>query len=191
MPLTENNLQSEYHALQEKLQSVQNELQQLSSKNVELQRTLETERAAWAQDKRTLEDTIVDMTTSEQGTESERTAHANEIRQLEERAKAAEDRYGREVLVHADAIKTVDALRQQVGKAEASARSNLTAVETAQVKLAASEASWKQQKDALDKELSDLQVRSVLFHILVAHSLMIFLQQQGVDDTEWHPPPAP
>lgn len=156
-----STLQSEYHALEEKLQSVQQEQQQISTKNVELQRTLETERAAWAQDKKTLEDTIVDMTTSEQSTESERAAHTTEIRQLEERAKAAEERYGREVLAHAEAIKVAETLRQQVGKAEAAARNNLTAVETAQAKLATSEASWKQQRDALDKEISDLQVRYV------------------------------
>ena len=48
-------------ALQDKLQSVQQELQHLSSKNAELQPTLQTQWAAWTQDKEVLEDTIVDL----------------------------------------------------------------------------------------------------------------------------------
>ena len=138
-----------------------------------------------------MEDTIVDMTTSEQSTESERAAHTNDMRQLEERAKAAEERYGREVLAHAEAIKTAETLRQQVGKAEAAARSNLTAGETAQAKLATSEASWKQQRDALDKEISDLQVRCVTLSDAFTMRNLTSQQQQRTRSAERYSAPAP
>lgn len=38
-------------------------------------------------DKRTLEDTIVDLSTSEKVSESDRTTHENEVKEQEERAK--------------------------------------------------------------------------------------------------------
>ncbi|KAI0081625.1 hypothetical protein K474DRAFT_1635534 [Panus rudis PR-1116 ss-1] len=151
--------ESEYNALQGKLAATQQELSQLSAKYNELQRTLESERAAWASDKKTLEDAIVDITASEKSTESDRVSREETIRQLEERAKSAEEKYSREIVAHAESIKSVEELRAELHKAQASARDNLAAAETAQAKLATSESSWKQQKDALDKEISDLNSR--------------------------------
>lgn len=80
-------MQSEYQALQEKLRATQDELTQLTAKYNDLQKSLEAERIAWANDKRTLEDTIVDMSTSEKSSENDRTSRENEVRQQEERAK--------------------------------------------------------------------------------------------------------
>ena len=138
---------------------MQDELTSVNEKHAELQRTLENERIAWTNDKKVLEDAIVDITTSEKSTESERVAQQEAVRQLEERAKAAEGKYSREVLAHAESIKSVEELRTQLTKANASARDNLAASETAQAKLATSEASWKQQKEALDKEVASLDAR--------------------------------
>jgi nucleoprotein TPR len=80
-------MQSEYQALQEKLRAAQDELAQLTTKYNELQKSFETERIAWTNDKKTLEDTIVDMSTSEKNSENDRTSRENEVRQQEERAK--------------------------------------------------------------------------------------------------------
>ncbi|KAI0693206.1 hypothetical protein BC835DRAFT_1276339 [Cytidiella melzeri] len=151
--------ESEYTALRGQLEAVQQELAQLSQTNTELKATLAAERSAWAQDKKTLEDTIVDITTSERSSESDRASRENEIRELEDRAKAAEERYSRELVSHADSMKTIDGLRQQISTAQAAARDSLAAAETARAKLAASETSWRQQKEALDKEMSDLNSR--------------------------------
>ena len=134
----------------------------MQQKNAELQRTFESERAAWLQDKKTLEGTIFELTTSERSSESERASREDEVRKLEERALSAEERYGREVLAHADSIKTVEGLRQQLSQAQAAARDNLAAAETAQAKLSASKGSWDQQKEALEKEISDLNARFVM-----------------------------
>ncbi|CCM06215.1 uncharacterized protein FIBRA_08460 [Fibroporia radiculosa] len=150
---------SEYNALQERFQTIQQELEQLSEKNLELRRSLETERIAWTQDRKTLEDTIVDMSASERNSENDRASRESEVRQQVERAKAAEDRYSREVMAHADALKVVDELKEQLSKSQHSLRTATTAYETAQAKLITSETSWKQQKDALDKEIADLNAR--------------------------------
>ena len=79
--------QSESAALREKLRAVQSELVQMTEQQHSLQQTLDTERSAWANDRRTLEDTIVDLSTSEQHSLSDRTVRETEVRQQEERAK--------------------------------------------------------------------------------------------------------
>ncbi|KAF8843385.1 hypothetical protein BDN67DRAFT_924393 [Paxillus ammoniavirescens] len=149
----------EYKSLEEKLHSVEQDLQQSAAKFNELQKTVETERAAWVNDKKTLEDTIVDMSTSEKHSESDRTAHEREIRVLEERATAAEERYSREVMTHAESFKTIEQLKQQLTSAQDASRQKLAEAANAQAKLEASEGSWKQQKEALDKEVIDLNAR--------------------------------
>ncbi|KAI0826824.1 hypothetical protein BC628DRAFT_1319381 [Trametes gibbosa] len=151
--------QSEIEALQAKLAMAEERLAQITQANTELQQTFDNERIAWANDKRTLEDTIVDMSTSAQHTQSDRSTWEVEIHQQEQRAKAAEERYSREVLSHAESIKSVEDLKQQLSKAQAAAREGCAAAETAQAKLTTSEASWQQQRDALDKEITDLKAR--------------------------------
>jgi nucleoprotein TPR len=68
------------------------------------------------------------------------------------------------VVAHADSIKAVADLRVQLTAANDASRTNAATAETAQAKLAASEVSWRQQKDALEKEVSDLNTRYVLLY---------------------------
>ncbi|KAF5340774.1 hypothetical protein D9611_007504 [Ephemerocybe angulata] len=159
---TENQLahrESEYKALEEKLESANAELAQIREQHATLSKSFEEERNAWKSDKKTLEDTIFAMTTSEKDLESDRSSREHEIRAIEERAKAAEERYSNEVLAHAETIKNIEQLKQQLAEWQRKARESQSAAETAQAKLAASEGSWKAQKEALDKEVSDLNTR--------------------------------
>jgi nucleoprotein TPR len=73
--------------------------------------------------------------------------------------QAAEERYNSEVLAHAESIKSIAILKQQLTAAETAVRQNQVAAETAQASLATSEVSWKQQKETLAKEVSDLNTR--------------------------------
>lgn len=75
--------------------------------------------------------------------------------------QAAEDRYGREVLAHAESIKAVENLRQELAAARIAARDASTAADTAKAKLSTSEESWSRQKESLDKEAADLNTRYV------------------------------
>lgn len=185
---TENQLarhEAEYKSLQDKLEATNNELAQLRQQNESMQKSFDEERTALKNDKKTLEDTIIDMTTSEKHLESDRNSREGEVRALEDRAKvcfrprgasvsayvfpqSAEERYSREVVAHADAIKDVEQLRRDLLTAQTKARENQTSAETAIAKLTASEKSWTQQKETLDKEILDLNSRYVLnfvFHI--------------------------
>jgi nucleoprotein TPR len=77
----------------------------------------------------------------------------------EENFQAAEERYSREVMTHAESFKTIEQLKQQLTSAQGASRQNLAEAANAQAKLEASEGSWKQQKEALDKEVIDLNAR--------------------------------
>lgn len=139
---------------------------------------MEKERAAFAADKRTLEDAIVDITSAEANSRTDQATRDSELREQAERAKvsfsvrrhasrsplthqAAEEKYSREVVAHADSLKVVDGLKQEIHTLRARVRENATTAETAQAKLSSSEISWLQQREALDKEISDLQKRYV------------------------------
>ncbi|KAG2088542.1 uncharacterized protein F5147DRAFT_789370 [Suillus discolor] len=89
----------------------------------------------WTNDKKTLEDTIVDLSTSEKTSETDRTTRKSEVCQQEERALAAEDRYSHEVILHAESIKTIKALKQQLSVAQTTSRENLSEAANAQAKL--------------------------------------------------------
>lgn len=65
------------------------------------------------------------------------------------------------MLAHAEALRTITDLKEQLARARAAARENQNASETAQAKLATSEASWRQQREALDKEIAELNKRYV------------------------------
>lgn len=56
-------------------------------------------------------------------------------------------------------MKAIEALKKELTSSQAVAREQSTAAETARAILLSSEGSWKQQKDALDKEVADLNAR--------------------------------
>ncbi|KAF7299642.1 hypothetical protein HMN09_00969600 [Mycena chlorophos] len=111
--------QSEYNSISERLKGTQQDLQQFTAKYNELLQNIEAERKAWKEDKKMLEDTIAEISSSEQNSVDDRTSRENQIRQLEERARALR----RPTLDRAD------------------------------------DCAWALQKEALDKELSDLNRR--------------------------------
>ncbi|KAF9651639.1 hypothetical protein BDM02DRAFT_3184386 [Thelephora ganbajun] len=151
--------ESEQTSLHEKLEAAQTELRESSKALATVQQNLENERKAWAEDKKLLEDTIADMSSTERSIENARASQQGEIQQLEERAKSAEEKYGREVVAHAESIKAVEELRQQLAETRLTVRDATTAAETAQVKLSTSEVSWERQKEALEREVNELNVR--------------------------------
>lgn len=99
------------------------------------------------------------MSSAERSIENVRVSRQGEIQQLEERAKSAEEKYGREVVAHAESIKAVEELRQRLAETKLTVRDATRAAETTQAKLSTSETSWSQQKKALEREVTELDLR--------------------------------
>ena len=152
-------VQSEQTSLRERLETVQIELRESREALATVQQNLESERKAWTEDKKLLEDTIADMSSTERSIESSQASRLGELQQLEQRAKSAEEKYSREVVAHAESIKAVEQLRQQLSETKLTVHDATTAAETAQAKLSTSEISWNQQKKALEREASELNAR--------------------------------
>lgn len=170
--------------MQRNLEALRNETSVLSEKNTELQQNLERERSSFAADKKVLEDIIVERTNTEMHSRNDQLSRQSEIQSLEERIKvrrqltylllintnvpivfykAAEEKHSREVLAHAETIKAVDILKQEISTMRLTARELSTATETAQSSLKNSENSWQRQKENLEKEIADLTSRHVFF----------------------------
>ncbi|KAF8265884.1 hypothetical protein EI94DRAFT_1734451 [Lactarius quietus] len=150
---------AQQETLQTNLTNVQQELEQTKTALAESKRTFETAREEWLADKKTLEDAIVDMTASEKNLAEDRSTRESDAHAHEERIRAAEERYSREVIAHAEAMKAIDDLKRRIHDLQLSDRNNRTAAETAQAKLSTSEGSWSQQRQTLDREIADLAAR--------------------------------
>jgi len=73
--------------------------------------------------------------------------------------QAAEERYSREAIVHAEAIKAIKDFKRRIYDLQLSDRNNRTAAEAARAKFSTFESSWSQQRQALDREIVDLVAR--------------------------------
>ena len=73
--------------------------------------------------------------------------------------KAAEEKYAREILAHAESIRIMDGLKSELNELRASLREKTTQAETAQANFVSSEESWNRQREALNKEIADLTTR--------------------------------
>ena len=80
---------AERKSLEERISSLQDEMSRLTAKSKETQQTLEKERAAYVEDKRLLEDAIVDITHSEISSRRDQASREKEIHEQMERAKAS------------------------------------------------------------------------------------------------------
>ncbi|KAH9169938.1 hypothetical protein EDB89DRAFT_1980725 [Lactarius sanguifluus] len=150
---------AQQETLQSNLKNAEQELEQARTSLTESKRSFENAREEWLADKKTLEDAIVDFTASEKNLAEDRLTRESDVHAHEERVRAAEERYSREVIAHAEAIKAIEDLKRRMHDLQVSDRNNRTAAETAQAKLSASEGSWGQQRQALDREIADLAAR--------------------------------
>ncbi|KAH7876156.1 uncharacterized protein C8R40DRAFT_1169810 [Lentinula edodes] len=110
--------ESDRCVLEERLQIVQTDLGELTTKHNDLQKQYKDDRVVWSNDEKTLEDTIVNLSTSE----NDRNSHENAIKQQEERAKVVEERCSNEVLSHAESIKALDNLKKQLASVQTTVR---------------------------------------------------------------------
>jgi flagellar biosynthesis GTPase FlhF len=79
--------QAQQEALQSTLKAVEQELEQTRASLAETKRAFESAREEWQADKKTLEDTIVDMTTAEKNLAEDRLSRESDVQAHEERVR--------------------------------------------------------------------------------------------------------
>ncbi|KZV68448.1 hypothetical protein PENSPDRAFT_735917 [Peniophora sp. CONT] len=152
-------LEADRTALEQKVERLQREV--LESKKVanDAKRSLTKERDAWSSDRKTLEDTIVELSSSEQSAAAVQAARDEEAQAQSGRVKEAEEKYNREVLAHADALRQLEDVKVEIAQLRRESHENVAGAETARAKLSAAESSWAKQREAMQKEMEDVNAR--------------------------------
>lgn len=73
--------------------------------------------------------------------------------------KEAEDKYNREVLAHADALRQLEEVKSTIEGLRRESHERVAEAETARAKLSGAEGSWAAQREAMVKELEDVNAR--------------------------------
>lgn len=76
-------------------------------------------------------------------------------------SQQANEKYERELLAHAEALKQINQLKSTIADLQKEIRQATSSSETATAKLQASEASWARQKETMEKEVTELANRYV------------------------------
>ena len=85
-----------------------------------------------------------------------------DLRQQAKIAKEAHEKYERELVAHAEDVKRLTEIKEELEGVRASTAEHVSAAEVAKSVLAGSEASWSRQKTILEQEVVDLRKRSVV-----------------------------
>lgn len=84
-----------------------------------------------------------------------------DLRQQAKIAKEAHEKYERELVAHAEDVKRLTEIKEELEVVRASVAEYVSAAEAAKSVLAGSEASWSRQKTTLEHEVVDLRKRFV------------------------------
>ena len=82
-------LQAQHESLQETLKNVEQELEQTRTSLAETKHTFESAREEWYADKKTLEDTIVDIKAAEENLAEDRLTRESDAQAHEERVRVS------------------------------------------------------------------------------------------------------
>lgn len=154
-------MQEEISALQERVQSLTNDLTASSDENSQFHRQLQNQKTQFEQEQQANLDTIANLRHFESQIEAVRTASKNDLDAQIRRANEAHDRYQAEVVAHAEDVKALSAARDQLASVQSALSEATNKAETAQANLSSSEASWKSQRENLQKEVDEQQKRYV------------------------------
>jgi nucleoprotein TPR len=151
--------QEEISALQERVQSLTNDLTASSDENSQLHRQLQTQKIQFEQEQQANLDTISNLRHFESQIEAVRAASKSDLEAQVRRANEAHDRYQAEVVAHAEDVKALSEARQQLASIQAALIEATNRAETAQANLASSESSWSSQRESLQKEIDEQKKR--------------------------------
>ncbi|KAJ1032581.1 hypothetical protein NDA16_000604 [Ustilago loliicola] len=150
---------AEIEGLQTQVAGASSQLSTVQAQLQELQKQLETERAAFKEEKKSLEDAITELGTVEERARAEQEDVKGEIRKHVQATKEAQQK-------HAELAKTVDTLtadlaevREQLNKARQEAGALRSSKDLAEAEWGREKASWDSVRQALEREKTDLQRR--------------------------------
>ncbi|EUC62051.1 filament forming protein TPR/p270, putative, partial [Rhizoctonia solani AG-3 Rhs1AP] len=145
--------------LEERLRGLLDDFTKTSTERNQLQRDLDVQRASFEAEKRELEGAIADLSKVDGSAQAAHQSAQEDLRAQAALVQQANEKYERELLGHAEALKQINQLKSTITDLQAEVRKTTASSETATAKLQASEASWGRQKETMEKEVSELTTR--------------------------------
>ncbi|GAA5982753.1 hypothetical protein JCM11641_007777 [Rhodosporidiobolus odoratus] len=151
---------SEISSLRERLHSLTTDLTASNTQNSDLHRQIETERSAFEKERKTFEDGLISLRSADAAAREAQLAAQEDMRRQAQIAKDAHEKYERELVAHAEDVKRLSEVKEEMEKVRATVREHQSAAEVARANLVKSEESWERQKVVLEAELGDIRKRS-------------------------------
>ncbi|CAO1622195.1 unnamed protein product [Sympodiomycopsis kandeliae] len=150
---------AELSSLRERLENVATEITTIQNEASTARQALESQRAEFAAEKRSLEDAIAELGSAEERVKAQQSDVREDIQKQAQLAREAHAKYENELLAHAEDIKALASLKEELERSRVEAREAQKTSETAQVNLSTSEASWQAQRDTLVREKDAMEQR--------------------------------
>ncbi|BGP43630.1 Protein mlp1 [Rhodotorula kratochvilovae] len=150
---------SEIASLRERLHSLTQDLTTSNTQNSELHKQIEAERVTFEKERKTFEDGMAALRTADQAAREAQLAAQDDLRRQAQLARDAHDKYERELVAHAEDVKKLAEVKEELNVVRATVREHDAAVQVAKANLSNSEESWTRQKGTLEQELADVRKR--------------------------------
>ncbi|KAG9124547.1 hypothetical protein FRC07_011170 [Ceratobasidium sp. 392] len=150
---------ADINGLEERLRGLLDDFTKTSSERNQLQRDLEAQRVSAESEKKELEGVIADLSKVDSNVQSAHQSAQEDLRAQAALAQQANEKYERELLAHAEALKQINQLKSTITTLQSEVRQATSASETAVANLQSSEASWDRQKETIEKEVTELTTR--------------------------------
>ncbi|GAA5901318.1 uncharacterized protein JCM6883_000178 [Sporobolomyces salmoneus] len=150
----------EISSLRERLHSLTTDLTSSNTQNSDLHRQIESARVSFEKERKVLEDEMVSLRSADQAAREAQLSAQDDMRRQAQHAKDSHEKYERELVAHAEDVKRLSEVKEQLEFVRATIREHQTAAEVSKANLVSSEQSWSRQKQALEQELSDVRKRA-------------------------------
>ncbi|BGP11538.1 Protein mlp1 [Rhodotorula toruloides] len=151
---------SEISSLRERLHSLTTDLTASNAQNSELHRQIEAERVAFEKERKTFEDGMAGLRAADEAARQAQLAAQDDMRRQAQAAKDAHDKYERELVAHAEDVKRLTEVKEELERVRGTVREHESAAQVARANLTAAEESWTRQKTVLERELGEVRKRS-------------------------------
>jgi nucleoprotein TPR len=154
-------MQAELATLHEKVHALTSNLSAASSENSALHNEISKQKTEYERRLKDIEDSTAALGESEAAARADQKAARSEFDSQVALAREADEKYNRELVAHAEAVKEATRIREELSAMRTRLSEAVNQNNTAQANLAASTSSWESQRSTLSKELDDLKQRCV------------------------------
>ena len=148
---------NDVNSMRERLEAIANELTSAQKEASTMRSELDKQSSAWKMEKRTLEDAMTELGGIEDRARQAQQNIQDEVRKQVKLTQEAHAKYEVELVAHAEDVKTLTQVKQELQAARTEVVEAKKGMETAQGNLASSKDSWEAQKVIYEREHEEVQ----------------------------------